>query len=53
MFQKQMIWYIQINGKIQRIQIIKIDDIRIEEVTVTNFLGILIDNKLQWKEQID
>ena len=31
---------------------IKIDDIRIEEVTVTNLLGVLIDNKLQWKEQI-
>ena len=32
---------------------IKIDDILIEEVTVTKFLGVLIDNKLQWKEQID
>ena len=30
---------------------IKIDDILIEEVTVTKF-GVLIDNKVQWKEQI-
>ena len=31
----------------------KIDDILIEEVTVTNVLGVLINNKLQRKEQID
>ena len=31
---------------------IKIDDICIEEVRVTKFLGVLVDNKLDWKDHI-
>ena len=41
------------NRNIPQDIILKINNIQIERVYVTKFLGVFIDNKLKWKDQTE